>query len=234
MNWYIFVILILMGLIIYYTYKKKKVDKSAIIATLIVGFLSFFAGGVKWIIPLLIFFILGISVSHYNKRLKKKLGVEQKIRTWKNVFANGGTAVIFALFQLCFPAKNPIFFIGLIGAMATAMADTVSTELGQIYGKNPRLITTMKKVPIGTAGAVSVSGFFFGLLGAVVISSLLIFWQYSILAFLICVFAGFFGSVIDSFLGATLEKQGHINTHEINFLTTLFAGILAVIMVYLI
>ena len=224
--WSILAIFVI-GVILYYAYRKEKIDKSAILATAICGFICLVAGGIKWIEPLILFFIVGNIFSHYKKTLKRKLGVEQEIRTWKNVFANGGAAIIFAWLYILF--SYSVFLFGLIGAMACALADTSATELGQIYGKKPRLIKNLKRVPIGTPGAVSDEGFAFALLGSGIISSLLLFWGYPMIVFLICLFAGFFGSVIDSVFGCTIEKKGDVDTtHVINFLTTLAAGCLAI------
>ena len=108
------------------------------------------------------------------------------------------------------------------------LADTSATELGQVFGRSPRLITNLERVPVGTPGAVSDEGFVFALIGAGIISIPLLAWGYPFLAFGICLMAGFSGAVIDSLLGCTLEKWKIIETNTINFLTTLIAGCLAI------
>jgi len=68
---------------VYYAYIKEKIDTSSIVSTGIIGILCLYAGGDKWILPLLIFFVGGSLASHYNTAAKRELGVEQSIRTWK-------------------------------------------------------------------------------------------------------------------------------------------------------
>ena len=223
------VLLVAIAGILYYAYRKEKIDDSAIVSTAIIGFTCLFAFGNDGIIPLVIFFVVGNIVSHYKRKIKRKFGVEQSIRTWKNVFANGGASAVFSLLYIY--SRNNVYFLGLIGSMATAMADTSATELGQIYGKNPRLMYNLKRVPIGTPGAISPEGFIFALIGSGIISSLLSLWNYRFSVFLVCLFSGFLCSVVDSILGCTLEARGYINTHMINFLTTLLGGILVVLLV---
>ncbi|MBU4373236.1 MAG: DUF92 domain-containing protein [Euryarchaeota archaeon] len=212
-----------------YAYIKEKIDTSSIVSTGIIGILCFYAGGDKWILPLLIFFVGGSLASHYNTAVKRELGVEQSIRTWKNVFANGGAAAVFALLEIL--SGNEMYFFGLMGAMAAALADTSATELGQVHGKNPRLIVNLKRVPVGTPGAVSKEGILFSLLGSGIISLLLFLWECSWLMFAAVLVSGFLGSLLDSLLGSTLEARGYMNTHMVNFAATLAAGLIVLMLI---
>lgn len=221
-------ILLAIAASLYLAYSKQKIDLSAVVSTGIVGGICLIAGGMLWITPLFIFFVLGSMVSGYKRTFKKKVGVEQSIRTYRNVFSNGGAAAIFALMYLFI--ENELYFIGLMGAMATAMADTSATELGQVYGKHPRLILNMKKVPLGTPGGVSKQGLLFSLLGSGIISSLLFIWGYDVAIFTVVLISGFVGALIDSLLGASIERKGYIDTHMVNLIATIMGGSLAMIM----
>lgn len=218
-------ILGIIGIVLGFAYIKKKIDLSAIIATGLVGGLCLLAGGAKWLLPLLVFFIVGNIFTAYKKRTKQRLNVGQEIRTWKNVLANGGAVGIFAAIAIV--TDHPALYIAVVAAMAVALADTTATELGQVFGKNPVLITTLEKVPIGTPGAVTKEGLLFSFLGSGIISSLLLIGQHGVIIFLFITNMGFLGAVLDSYLGATSEKAGYINTHQVNFLTTMFIGSIA-------
>ncbi len=227
LNFEVVILIALIGVILLCAHNKKKIDLSAIIATIAVGLICLIAFGAKGVWPLLLFFVIGNIFSHYKKDRKKKLGVEQEIRTWKNVVSNGGAAAIFAFSYIW--AGYPVYFLGLMGAMACALADTSATELGQVYGKTPRLIKNLKRVPVGTAGAVSDEGFIFALIGSGLICLPLLLWGYPAGIFLICLIGGFIGAVFDSVLGCTVERKGDINaTHAINYVTTFFSGIIVV------
>ena len=117
----------------------------------------------------------------------------------------------------------------VLGALSCCNGDTWSSEIGMAVGsKTPRLITTLKKVPIGTNGAVSVigiiasalGGLLIGLVYYVSIEALNLFGffshkyppQWPII--LLGCFAGFFGSIIDSILGATVQYSGYCDTQK--------------------
>ena len=54
-------------------------------------------------------------------------------------------------------AQAPFFALAL-AALAEAAADTVSSEIGQVLGGRPRMITTLRAVNAGKDGAVSLAG----------------------------------------------------------------------------
>ena len=119
---------------------------------------------------MLTFFILGSAATRYKFEYKKRIGVEQGqsgARGYRNVFANGivatAAAVLFGVFQ------QPVFIVMYVGCVATAAADTVASEIG-VTGGIPYMITTLKKVPIGTNGGVTLVGETVALLGGVSVS----------------------------------------------------------------
>jgi uncharacterized protein (TIGR00297 family) len=116
----------------------------------------------------------------------------------------------------------------MVAAMAEATADTVSSELGQVLGGEPRLITNLRRVPAGTDGAVSLAGTLFGSLAAalvVVVAALV--RQLPAIDAAIALAAGIAGVFIDSLLGAIPERQGWLNNDAVNALSTLAAAVLA-------
>lgn len=59
-----------------------------------------------------------------------------------------------------------------VGAFAAAAADTWATEIGTRFGGTPRLVTTGRKVPVGTSGGISGAGLLGGMAGALVVGAL--------------------------------------------------------------
>jgi uncharacterized protein (TIGR00297 family) len=159
------------------------------------------------------------------------------MRDINNVLGNGLSPLIFAVLYALY--CDNVFLLAFSGSVATACADTFSTEIGQAEGK-PRLITTLKKVPVGTNGGVSLQGLGASLLGSLLISLVcLIFWfdlQITVrsisLLFCICLLSGFLGCLVDSIFGATAEDREplKLNKHHVNILATLFGGIFAIIL----
>ncbi len=178
---------------------------------------------------LLGFFVLGNLISRYKYGVKEEEGIAEGTRTFRNVFGNGGAALIYAIFY--FLTKNPLFYLGFLGAMATAGADTFATEMGEAHEKNPKLITNLKKVKIGTPGAISLAGLLGALLGAALVSLIPLAFGKELLFLLIGTASGFLGCNLDSLIGATIERR-IIDKHMTNFLATLSGGIIAMALFY--
>lgn len=233
MGYFLIITVILSVLILVYAFIKKKIESTALLASGFIGMVIFISLGDLWywIYIVLAFFIVGNLVSKYKLGEKQRNGVGQEIRTYENVFGNGGAAVIY-----CLPyyiSHDPIFLYGFLGAMATATADTFATEIGQIYDKQPRLITNpFKKVKVGTSGAVSAPGTVASLAGAFLLSLIPVFFAHHILFLYVGSIAGFIGCIIDSLLGAVVERR-YMDKHMVNFCATFMGGLTAVGLAFL-
>ncbi|HWA96468.1 MAG TPA: DUF92 domain-containing protein [Terracidiphilus sp.] len=127
-----------------------------------------------------------------------------------------------------------VFAMG-VAALAEAAADTVSSEIGQVLGGTPRMITTLRAAEPGTDGAISVMGTLAGVGAAIVIAAVGTWALHGDrLLFGASIAGGVFGLLFDSLLGATLERRGKLNNDAVNFLSTVSAagfavGVLAVV-----
>ena len=115
-----------------------------------------------------------------------------------------------------------------MAAFAEAAGDTVSSEIGQWLSTRAYLITTFQPVAAGENGGVSLAGTAAGL----VASGLVVSLGYALgLASpggaAIALAAGVAGNLLDSVLGATLERRGLITNGLVNFAGTTFAAALA-------
>ena len=134
-------------------------------------------------------------------------------RTWRQVFANGGPALIFAAgYQL---TGYDALLTGAAATIAATTADTWATEIGRAIGGEPWSVRTRQRVPSGTSGAVSGAGTLATVAGAILIA-IVAFLLRSISpagdhpgvgAVIAIGIAGTLGSVIDSVLGATLQAR---------------------------
>ncbi len=219
--------LLLSFIIVVCAHIKGKVDKSAVLASGLVGVVVMFSLLENWpfIYTVLAFFALGHSITKYRHSVKAEYKVAEGIRTFRNVFGNGGAAIVFSV--LFFFNNLPIMLLGVVGAMATATADTFATEVGQAHERNPRLITTGKNVEVGVSGGVSLPGSFAALIGAALISLIPLLMGRDEIVFVIGTLAGFLGCMIDSIIGATIESKG-LDTHITNFISTTAGGIIAI------
>lgn len=181
---------------------------------------------------MLTFFILGSVCTRYKFEYKKRIGVEQGqsgARGYRNVFANGivacAAAVLYGVFV------QPVFIVMYVGCVATAAADTMASEIG-VTGGIPYMITTLRKVPIGTNGGVSLKGEVVCLLGSFVVSLVALALNVLTTPWMLvaCTIAGFVGTNLDSLIGALLENKGFLGNAGTNFLATLGGGVVAIVM----
>ncbi|KAH8089025.1 integral membrane protein DUF92-domain-containing protein [Filobasidium floriforme] len=105
--------------------------------------------------------------------------------------------------------------LGALGHLATCLGDTLSSELGILSPTRPILLTTLRPVPPGTNGAISLLGTTVSLIGGAGLGAL--FWaldgrtrsglqeswsKWMVLGGV----AGLGGSLLDSVLGSTLQR----------------------------
>src|SRR5256712_4873905 len=204
------------------------VDRSGMIAGFFVGVLTFAGAGWRGFLVLIAFFVLGSGATRLGRRRKERAGIAQEqrgARSARHALANCGVGVFLAF--LVTAASSPdLFALAYVCAYATAAFDTVSSEIGRAYGGRPFLITTLRRVPAGTDGAVSWLGTLAGLLAASLVCGVAA-WT----GFLeggrtgIVLTAAFVGSTVDSVMGATLEARGLIDNEAVNFSNTLVGAL---------
>jgi uncharacterized protein (TIGR00297 family) len=162
----------------------------------------------------------------YRRKLALGLAERREGRNAGQVLAN---LAVPALTSVVFSATGKqAWLVVMVAALAEAAADTVASEIGQDRAPDARLITTWKRVPLGTDGGITISGSAAGLVAGLVIAGVATvggaiapgqLW--------IPVTAGFAGMLIDSLLGATLQRGGWISNQGVNFVATLAAAGLA-------
>jgi uncharacterized protein (TIGR00297 family) len=197
----------------------------------VVCFLLYASIGSGAFAALISLFILTWTATRCGHARKQKLGTAEKEgRTASQVLANLGVATIAAVLFAVY--GKAAFILATAAALAEAAADTVSSEMGQAVGSIPRLITTWRIVPTGTDGGVTITGTLAGVIAAGMISAVfgvtgLVSWRLSGRI----VGAAVAGMIADSFLGAWLELRGILNNDLVNFLGTMVAAGIALLVV---
>ena len=213
----------------------KKLTVPAALTGGVLGGIIYAGAGFTGLGMLGAFFILGTAATAWRREDKRGLpgkDAHQSTRRTGQVLANGGVAALAAgLILLCpkalYPKAAPLLMIMLAASLASATADTLSSELGSVYGRRYYNILNGRPDQKGLDGVVSVEGLLIGVAGAALIAALLILRNAAPSDYLIVVAAGTIGNISDSILGATLERKGYIGNDVVNFLNTLIAAIAA-------
>lgn len=117
----------------------------------------------------------------------------------------------------------------MVAALGEATADTLSSELGQVLGGEPRLLTTMQRVPRGTDGAVTLVGTLCGIVGAALVTAVgAASLGFSVGEAGIALGGGVLGLFVDSLLGEWIERRGWLGNDAVNVLSTMAGGLAAV------
>ncbi len=217
--------------------RSKSIDKMGAFSAILIGTVITAGFDLAGFALMAGFFLVGSTVTKLGYARKTALGIAQEkggARGWRNAFANGGIPALLALCGVL--SQGPLhaaFLIAYAAAVATAAADTCSSEIGKAYGKRTFLITTFRPVPAGTEGAVSIEGTLGGLFGAAFIASLgVLTGLFQAEGALIVTLAGFLGSLAESVIGTVAEKRGWLDNHALNALNTAIGAAIATLILF--
>jgi uncharacterized protein (TIGR00297 family) len=137
---------------------------------------------------------------------------------------------LFAFLAVSTP-YGAAFFLAVVAAFATAASDTVASEIGQAYGRRHFLVTTFRRVPAGTDGAVSLEGSLAGIAASLVLGGAA-FWTglISPAGVAVVAVAALAGTTLESYLGAAFEQAKQIDNELVNFTNTVAGGITALVL----
>ena len=217
------------GLALGIVFYLKKLNVQGIVAGGVVAFSIFLGSGLGGLCVLFTFLTLGFGASAHKKQKKILLQANYETkRAAANVWANGGMAAIFGILAFVFKEKTAAYTLAMACTLAAAAADTLASELGSIYGTNTIHILKLTNTAPGTDGGISREGTIFAILGAILVGmSYAIFVSQRSDHFFLIAVLGFIGCIVDSILGATLQKDKLLNNHTVNFLMCLIVGIIA-------
>jgi uncharacterized protein (TIGR00297 family) len=173
---------------------------------------------------LLLVFAITFMATRIGGSRKRQLSVSEapEGRSGSQVMANLGVAALLT-------ALMPVGWqLMALAALAEAAADTSSSEVGMAFPGKTVLLTSWKPVAPGADGGVSVSGTAAALIaaGAVGVAANLFQLAGGHHA-LVIIYAGVLGMLVDSLLGALLERRGYMNNDVVNLLSTASAAALA-------
>src|SRR5215472_9196056 len=208
----------------------RGVTRSGALAGAIVCFVLYMGAGPRAFAALVSVFLLAWLTTRWGYDRKRTMGTAERRegRGASQVLANLGVAGMAA--AMLAVTRNSSWLLAVGAALAEAAADTVSSEVGQASSTTARLITTGHRVAAGTDGGVTTTGTLGGLSAAAVVCTICaLSGLLSARAALICTVAALCGMLIDSYLGALLERKGLLNNDLVNLTSTAAAAGIAML-----
>ena len=224
-------LLVLNGVLAALGWRLGTVNGPGAVAGFVVGAAVVLSLGWPGYLVLLLYFVLGALATRIGWRRKQALGIAEArggAREPGQVFANGGPPVLFCLLAGVLPGGwgGPVL-AAFVGALATAAADTVSSEVGKAVGGPVRQLPGLSRAPAGTPGGISVAGSVAGLVASLVICVAATAGGLIAPAWLLPVAgAGFLAALLEGLL-APLEARGVLDNDGVNFVSVLAGGFLA-------
>jgi len=195
-------------------YKLKLLTRDGAVAAVLIG--AIIHACAPWYGTLCLLFFFGSS-AYLSRNRKKSLPasiVDDVVakgdkRDAAQVLANGGVAALCAV-MIIVSKGNPVWDAALLGAIAAAMTDTWSTEIGRTYGTSPVDWFTRKPVLAGTSGGITMAGIYGSFGGAISLAILawmsITKWQVASPVSFAVIFGGLLGATADTMLGSTLQE----------------------------
>jgi len=216
-----------------YSILAKKLTVIAAFAGAILACLIYFAAGYTGLAMMTTFFILGSAATSWQrnkKQISATITETRNGRTALQVLANAGVSGIAAVVMLFYPSLNYLMLTAMAAAFASATSDTLSSELGMLYGRRFFNVMSFRPDRYGNDGVISLEGTLIGVAGSIIIAAIEALGSGWNMNFYLIIIAGTAGNLTDSILGAVLERRGIIGNNMVNFLNTLTAALLVMVM----
>ncbi len=208
----------------------EAVNRSGAAVGFLMGVAVYLGYGYKSFLILLAFVAMGSGATRLGYAKKQARGIAEGrggARGWREVLANSLAGAFFAILVVT-TRYEAAFLLAFLAVLAEAAGDTVSSEIGQWLSDRAYLITTLRPVPAGENGGISLRGSVAGLVASAGVVAL----GYGLgLCGMggvgLALAASVTGNLVDSVLGATLERRGLVTNGVVNFAGTSLAGALA-------
>jgi uncharacterized protein (TIGR00297 family) len=212
-------------------HRARTVGASGAVAGALIGITIFVGTGWQGWVLLLVTFIAASVASRLGLQRKVLLGIAEDRggrRGAGNAIANTGVAALAAVIALA-GTSGDAARLAFAAALVAGGSDTIASEIGKAWGRRTWSITSLAHVPPGTSGAVSLEGTAAGVAGALALGAAAAALGLAPFAWLWAIVIGATaGSLLESWLGATLEAPGILNNDMLNFINTAAAAGVAI------
>ncbi|MCO5234750.1 MAG: DUF92 domain-containing protein [Chitinophagaceae bacterium] len=214
-----------------FSWLNRKLTLEATITGVVLSGIIFWGTGLPGLSMIVVFSVLGIGATTWKLSVKKQAGVAEAQNGRRNtgqVLGNAGVAGLLAISAKLLNGDAGLLQLMLAAGFSAATADTLSSELGNLYGKRYIHLLSFQRMRRGDNGAVSPEGTLAGIAGSLTLSLIYVsLTGWSTRNMLIIVIAGTLGNMADSVLGLTLENRGLLTNNRVNLLNTAVGAITA-------
>ena len=186
-------------------------------------------------LAVVVYLAAGSLVTKIGWRDKQKRGLAEARggrRGPANVWGSAATGAALALLIGSGLEPKALLLAGFCASFAAKLADTFGSEIGKRWGGQPRLITTLRPVPAGTEGAISVEGTLASAAGSVLMTLVLFALQLlpSLAVSAVVMLIGFVATLAESLLGALAQDRvAWLSNELVNAIQTTLAALLAIV-----
>jgi uncharacterized protein (TIGR00297 family) len=191
------------------------------------------------------YLLLGSLVTRLGLRHKQQQGLAEARggrRGPENVWGSAATGALLAMATaLAPPAWLPLLLVGFTASFAAKLADTCGSEIGKRWGRHTVLITSLRPVPPGTEGAISLEGTLASLAGSLLMVLLALalgllpgappaFSATTSAAAALITVVGLVATLLESVIGATAQRRfAWLSNELVNGVQTALAALLAML-----
>lgn len=146
---------------------------------------------------------------------------------WGSALVGAGLAVLTALAP---PNWSGPLLVAFAASFSAKLADTCGSEIGKRWGRHTLLITSLRPVPAGTEGAVSLEGTAASLVGGLLMALVMLALGLiqGVGTWLLVGAVALVATLTESVIGATLQRRWSWLSNElVNGVQTLLAALLA-------
>ena len=201
---------------------------AGVLGTLLLGSLDWRGW---WAVVL--YLALGSLVTRLGFRRKQAQGLAEARggrRGPENVWGSAATGASLAVLTVLPAAPVALLLIGFAASFAAKLGDTCGSEIGKRWGRHTLLITSLRPVPPGTEGAVSLEGTAASMAGSALMALLMVALGLvnGPLLWGLVTLVGLVATLLESWIGATLQHRWvWLSNEAVNALQTLIAALMA-------
>ena len=204
-------------------------DTPGAVAALLIGTAITAGLGAAGLLTMVAFFVVGTAATRFGHARKAGRGIAQEKggeRGWRNAWANGAVPAVLALgAAMAPPDTRTAWAIAYAAAVATACADTASSEVGKAFGGRTFLLPTLRAVPPGTEGGVSLAGTLGGAVAAALVAATAAAGGLYAWAFVpVVTGSAVVGALAESLVGPTALRRRWMDQDGLNTFNTAFGA----------